>query len=177
MPYKDPLRKKEEDRKYYIVNREEIIKRNTKYNKEHPEKRKVIRAKYWKKYYIENKYTLNEKNRIYKLNKRHSDINFKILHTLRGRLHNVLKGTLKRTSTIRLLGCTIEFFKKHLESKFSEGMNWNNHGLWHIDHIIPCCKFDLTRESEQKKCFHYTNLQPLWAQDNLTKCKALYREE
>ena len=54
---------------------------------------------------------------------------------------------------------------------FSISMNWKNYGFkgWHIDHIIPCCKFDLSKENEQRKCFHYTNLNPMWAIDNLKK--------
>jgi hypothetical protein len=48
-------------------------------------------------------------------------------------------------------------------------MNWENQGEWHIDHILPCASFDLTKEEEQRKCFHYTNLQPLWAKDNMIK--------
>ena len=48
-------------------------------------------------------------------------------------------------------------------------MSWENHGTWHIDHRVPCAKFDLTKKEEQEKCFHYTNLQPLWAKDNLSK--------
>ncbi len=61
--------------------------------------------------------------------------------------------------------------REHLEKQFKEGMTWENHGLygWHIDHIIPCASFDLTDLEQQKKCFHYTNLQPLWAKENLIK--------
>ena len=58
----------------------------------------------------------------------------------------------------------------------TEGMSWENHGDWHVDHIRPCCSYDLTIEEEQKKCFHYTNLQPLWAEENLSKGGA-YTEE
>ena len=62
--------------------------------------------------------------------------------------------------------------KGFLEAKFKEGMTWENHGEWHIDHIKPCVSFNLLDENEQKKCFHYTNLQPLWASENLSKgCK------
>ena len=80
-------------------------------------------------------------------------------------------STTKKHPMTELLGCTFDELKKHLESKFSDGMNWNNYGRkgWHIDHIVPCCFFDLTRIDEQKKCFHYTNLQPLWAKTNLFK--------
>ena len=68
-----------------------------------------------------------------------------------------------------LLGESPAFVKDYLASKFTEGMSWENHGAWHIDHRRPCCSFDLTNPEEQKKCFHYTNLQPLWAKDNLEK--------
>ena len=59
--------------------------------------------------------------------------------------------------------------RKHIEKQFKEGMTWKNQGKWHIDHIKPCCKFNLLDKEEQKKCFHYTNLQPLWSQENLSK--------
>ena len=71
---------------------------------------------------------------------------------------------------MELVGCTIEELKIYLEKQFKEGMTWENRGIvWHIDHIKPISKFDLTNEEEQKKCFHYTNLQPLFAIDNLRK--------
>ena len=57
----------------------------------------------------------------------------------------------------------------YLDAKFTDGMSWENHGEWHIDHILPCASFNLLIEDEQRKCFHYTNLQPLWAKDNLSK--------
>jgi hypothetical protein len=76
---------------------------------------------------------------------------------------------------LELLGCSLEQARKHIEHQFKEGMNWGNCGFrgWHIDHIIPCSAFDLTKIEEQKKCFHYTNLQPLWAKDNLRKSNKL----
>ena len=72
---------------------------------------------------------------------------------------------------MNLLGCSPDFFKRHLESKFTEGMSWENYGTkgWHIDHIKPCASFDLTIESEQIECFHFSNLQPLWWYDNIEK--------
>lgn len=70
---------------------------------------------------------------------------------------------------MELTGCSKDDLYSHLESKFTEGMNWDNYGKWHIDHIKPCVSFDLTDTEEQKKCFHWTNLQPLWAIDNMRK--------
>ena len=75
----------------------------------------------------------------------------------------------KNHKSMDLIGASPSFVMDYLQAKFTEGMTWENHGDWHIDHIQPCCSFDLTDEEEQKKCFHYTNLQPLWAIDNLKK--------
>lgn len=103
--------------------------------------------------------------------RRYTDYNFKMASVLRNRINQALKGSKKADTTFELIGCSIEELKKHLESQFQLGMNWGNHcrGGWHIDHIIPCATFDLTQESEQRKCFHYTNLKPLWAKENLKK--------
>ena len=81
----------------------------------------------------------------------------------------------KNNRTVDLLGCSIESFKIYLESLFEPGMSWENHGrgrgktVWHIDHIIPCALFDLSKIEHQKRCFHFSNLQPLWAEENLRK--------
>jgi len=90
---------------------------------------------------------------------------------LRHRIYLALKGICKSKSTIKLLGCSLDEFKSYYESKFTSGMNWAKvmNGEIHCDHIIPCASFDLTQPSEQHKCFHYTNLQPLWAKENLSK--------
>ena len=71
--------------------------------------------------------------------------------------------------TLKLIGSSVPFVRKWIESKFVDGMTWDNHGEWHIDHIRPCASFDLTDPDQQKECFNYKNLQPLWAKDNLTK--------
>ena len=70
---------------------------------------------------------------------------------------------------MELIGCSISDLVKHLENQFIEGMSWKNYGKWHIDHIRPCASFNLLNEDEQRACFHYSNLQPLWAIDNLKK--------
>jgi hypothetical protein len=102
-----------------------------------------------------------------------TDISFRILKNLRSRIRFALKkGQIKKADTTeKLLGCPVPEFKNYFMSLFSEGMSWDAFmaGKIHIDHIIPCAKFDLTKEEEQRKCFHYTNLQPLWGTDNLRK--------
>jgi len=109
--------------------------------------------------------------RNYLKQKRKSDLNFRIICNLRSRICAVLKGNSKSKSTLKLLGCSVEKLNNYIESKFQPGMSFSNYGKWHIDHIKPCACFDLSKPEEQKKCFHYTNLQPLWAKDNLSKGK------
>lgn len=100
--------------------------------------------------------------------KRLSDPNFKVLENLRNRIKNAVKN--KSECTIDLLGCSIEDFRKHLELKFYGDMSWDNYGKkWHIDHIKPCCAFDLSNPIQQKECFGYLNCQPLLIKDNLDK--------
>lgn len=95
----------------------------------------------------------------------------RIAQTLRGRINHALNGAIKYLHTEELLGCSFETLRDYLETKFLPGMTWDNHGQfgWHIDHIKPCSAFDLTDPEQQKQCFHYTNLQPLWWRDNLSK--------
>lgn len=122
----------------------------------------------WRK---ENRIDINNNMKIYEKNRKLIDPEFKLIKTLRSRLNCALKNknAEKKTNTLELTGCTIPFLKKYLEANFTEYMSWENHGKWHIDHIKPCAKFNLLNEDEQRQCFHYTNLQPLWAYDNLSK--------
>jgi hypothetical protein len=103
--------------------------------------------------------------------RRKTDPDFKLISTTRNRIKVAVKNNQKSCKSIHLLGCTIQELRKHLESKFLPGMSWENYSYrgWHIDHIVPCASFDLSKEDEQKKCFHYSNLQPLWAVDNIKK--------
>lgn len=98
-----------------------------------------------------------------------NDINYHIAHNLRSRLRYAIKNQQKTGSAIKDLGCSIEYLKIYLESKFISGMSWNNYGQWHIDHIIPLSQFDLSNRQELLKACHYTNLQPMWAIDNIKK--------
>jgi len=97
------------------------------------------------------------------------DIHFRLKKLLRRRILLVLDTNPKLTTTMKLVGCSIQDFRLHLEKQFKLGMSWSNQGLWHIDHIQPCKSFDLRKPAEQKKCFHYNNLQPLWAKENISK--------
>jgi hypothetical protein len=105
-----------------------------------------------------------------------TDIKYKLAQRLRGRIRDALryKGS-KGGSAVKDLGCSLDFFKEYIESKFSEGMTWNNHGLedgkWHLDHIKPLALFDLTNREQFLQAAHYTNYQPLWAKENLIKWK------
>lgn len=96
----------------------------------------------------------------------------KVLKILRRRLQAAFSAGRKFSKTARdLLGCEIPHFRAHLESLWKPGMSWENYGFygWHIDHIKPCAKFDLADPEQQKACFHWTNLQPLWAKENFDK--------
>jgi len=98
-----------------------------------------------------------------------SDICFRLTQLCRRRVRKLLSGVKKGRKTMELVGCNSIQLREHLQAQFRDGMAWNNIGKWHIDHIKPCALFDMRDENEQKKCFHYSNLQPLWAKDNLKK--------
>jgi YHS domain-containing protein len=162
---KDKIKGKE----YYLNNKKKCNERNKKNyneNKEKYLKRNKLNRESKKEYY-------REMNRIWTFNKRSNDKEFKIKCTLRDRIRFLIKtGKMKKLNqTIDLIGCTVEELKLHIELQFKEGMSWDNYGKfgWHIDHINPCASFDLTNPEEHKKCFHFTNLQPLWWIDNLKK--------
>jgi len=96
-------------------------------------------------------------------------------YCLRRKLQAMLRSSLKRNSvkknakTVELLGCSLLDFQLHLESLFSEGMSWENKNLWEIDHKRPIATYDLTDLNQQKQCFHFSNLQPLWKHENRDK--------
>ena len=107
--------------------------------------------------------------RRYKREHKMVDPAFKLINKMRTRLWYAIKK--KRTSTIRLIGCTAQELRGYLESKWQLGMTWDNYGRkgWHIDHIVPLSSFNLDKPEELAAACHYTNLQPLWATDNLSK--------
>ena len=116
-----------------------------------------------------NREYFREHQRKYKALKRKNDPIFRITANLRTRLRKAIKDINKSKKTMELLGCSIEEFKEHIEKKFKKEMTWNNYGEWELDHIKPCCSFDLTDIDQQKKCFHYSNIQPLWKKEHRQK--------
>lgn len=125
------------------------------------------------KYYDKNKKELNQKNIKRRAIRRKIDPHTRIRDNLSLRMRLALKeqNLTKRNTTSDLVGCSIPYLKKYLEKKFKKGMNWKNQGIfgWHIDHIKPCSKFDLSDPNQQRECFNYKNLQPLWAKENILK--------
>jgi len=129
-------------------------------------------GKLWRK-----AYTSTPEYRIMQKKMYDNNPKLKFIRALRDREYKAitLQQGYKQGHTIELLGADVMTARAHLEAQFTNGMSWENYGKfgWHIDHIIPCASFDLTKLEEQKKCFHYTNLQPLWWYDNLSKCANL----
>jgi hypothetical protein len=101
------------------------------------------------------------------------DPKFKMIKNVRRRLNRFIRSSklTKRNTTIHLIGCTPDELKTYIENKFDNNMSWENQGMWHIDHIIPLSS--AKTEDDLIKLCHYTNLQPLWAKDNLRKSNKL----
>lgn len=108
---------------------------------------------------------------------RRADPKHRLIHNLRNRLYSavVMRGGAKKDRTMNLTGCSVEVLRRWIERKFRPGMTWANYGQWHVDHIVPCAAFNMLSEEDQRRCFHYTNLQPLWASENISKNDRLTR--
>ena len=145
----------------------------TEYNKDknHWDKLRVECKKCLVEYRKKNRKQIQKTMTKYETKRKLIDPEFKLIKTLRSRLNGAIKcqNAQKLNTTMELTGCTISFLKGYLEAKFTDGMTWDCHGDWHIDHIKPCSSFNFKNTTEQQQCFHYTNLQPLWAIDNLCK--------
>lgn len=152
---------------YVIKNKEKYLK----YQSDYRQKNNIKLKKYFKIRNKRDRIKLNKQHIINKKIRYHKDINFRLRECLGARIRQSLKYGFKSKSTLKLIGCSIKQLRNYLQSKFKNNMSWSNYGKWHIDHIRPCCSFDLSKPSQQRKCFHYTNLQPLWALENLRKGK------
>jgi hypothetical protein len=175
-----PEEKKERNKKYkqeyFKKNKEKYLELKRERRKENPEKYKESNKKYYekskdiqkikKRIWIENN---REKYNSYWTNRKKNDVFFDLCTRVRGRLNSFLKikNITKKNRTFEIVGCAPQFLKEHLEKQFKEGMSWENRNLWHIDHITPLSSAQT--EDELYKLCHYSNLQPLWAEDNLKK--------
>jgi hypothetical protein len=124
------------------------------------------------RYRLKHKDKIAVVRRAYFHRKLETDIQYKLMWLLRARVMIAIKQQLgnKAYKTIELLGCSPQEAREHIEKQFTEGMSWETHGkFWEIDHIKCVATFDLTKPEEQKKCFHYTNLQPLIFIENRRK--------
>ena len=156
-------------KQYYINNREKILKKKAIHAKR-PEE--IARKKNYNKIYRTDHFEeIQQWNTAYIRERYKTNLNYKLKKVLRARMNMALGHNWKAARTAELLGASIPEVWNHLEKQFQPGMTRKNHGLWHIDHIKPCVTFDLSDPEQQKKCFHYTNLQPLWAFDNISKGK------
>mgnify|MGYP002032530180 CR=1 FL=1 len=138
---------------YYQKNKDKIRDRLKQYRQEHKQERNE---------YVKNKYK--------------TDINYKLSELLRNRVRKAIKSYKRPGSAVKDLGCTVQELKDHLELQFKPGMTWDNHGQWHIDHIKPLSIFDLSDPEQFMEACHYSNLQPLWAKDNLSKSNKVPKE-
>jgi hypothetical protein len=160
---------------FYIKNKELLLDKNKEYRKNNKEQINLQKKDYRSRKEIKNH--IKEKNKEYLPIRRKNiqlqrqiDLNFKLKEILKSKFYRAIK----RNKYNEILGCDIDFFKKWLEYRFDENMNWNNFGTyWQIDHIIPISLFNLKNQKEIKICFHWTNLQPLESKENRIKSNKL----
>ena len=159
---------------YYSINKNKICDRMKRYSITNKEKIKDYKIKNINKITIKihkwrQKESTKENRRNYETFKRNTDVNYKLRRNLRRRLNHIIKK--KSGSAIKDLGCSVEKLELWLEMNWLDGMSWENYGTkgWHIDHIKPLSHFDLTNRAEFLEANHFSNLQPLWWKDNLTK--------
>jgi hypothetical protein len=154
---KNPEWVKSVNSKNYLKNKEYYKTRVKEWYKNNPQKRKQYRENY-KPRKQERRKERNENDPIFNLVNR---VRYRIIKYLK------IKNITKKNKTFEIVGCTPQELKEHLEKKFLSGMTWENRNEWHIDHIIPLSS--AKSEDEILKLCHYTNLQPLWANDNIRK--------
>lgn len=159
---------------YHRLTAEEKAERN----KKSWERRKLlgthikdrIKIKEWRQ---KNKEKVNASIRKSIKKRKIIDPGFRVQCNLRHRLKDLMKTTKKGGAhhVSALIGCSTKQLAKHLESQFRKGMSWDNYGIdgWHVDHILPCATFDHNDPKQVAQCWHWTNLRPLWAKENMNK--------
>ena len=170
-------KRKEQAKEYYENNKEKIKEKRKEYYNANKEKRKEKRKEYSKEYSKEYYKNNKEKRKEYLKEYRKNNPLFKLRCNLGNRTYRAFKnkGYSKKSKTKEMLGVDWETAKAHIQSQFTKGMNWDNQGEWHIDHIIPLSS--AKTEQELIKLCHYRNLQPLWAKDNLEKSNKMPNQQ
>jgi len=184
---KEKLKARAEERKDEIKKRSKLWRedpnnkaRIKKYNSDYRQKNIESIREYMKQYMRQT--NIKEKHNVYIKEKRQKNLEFRLARNMQNRIWIALKFAInnkektfrKNSRTSELLGCSERELLEFLRQKYQPGMRDDNYGEWHVDHVKPIKSFDLTNPSHIKECFHYTNLQPLWAQDNLKKsCKVI----
>ncbi len=161
------------DLEYRVENKERIKKYKDVYRKVNA----VELAEKQRRYYANNKKYIFEYQRIWMNNRRATDVVFKLKCRLRYLIRAYIKknGYVNNSKTMEILGCSFSEFKKHIEVKFVGDMSWDRFSEIHIDHVIPLAS--ATTEEDVLRLNHYTNLQPLWAKDNLKKGSSMPSNE
>lgn len=172
------------DKRSYCKHRDKRIAKSKRWNENHPDEYAARQKKYieegraaaaTRKWAAKNRDAINA----YRRALTESDMSFRLRINLANRIGQAVRYVWghKSARTLDLIGCTIEELRAHLERQFQPGMSWENYGYgddrWHIDHVRPCATFDLTDPAQQRMCFHYSNLQPLWQPDNFRKNKRI----
>tara|TARA_R110000772_G_scaffold49411_1_gene113762 strand:+ start:722 stop:1474 length:753 start_codon:yes stop_codon:yes gene_type:complete len=168
---KNREKKREYDKEYREKNREKKREYSREYYKEYGEKNREKKREYNKKWRKNNKKKNIEYGREYKRKKRKNNPLYRLKISLRCSSHRAWKGTTKPATTEKLLGCSYEEFRDYIEAQLVGNMDWDNYGkIWHIDHIVPLATIENVTQIEliESLC-HYSNLQPLFAEDNLSK--------
>jgi vacuolar-type H+-ATPase subunit E/Vma4 len=165
---KEYRRRTAEHRKEYVRRHYEengnAIKTRMKEYRSRPEVREAERQ-YMQEYRERNREKIRQKDK----ERYRNDLQYRLKTLLRNRLGCAVISKAKSGSAVRDLGCTIDEFIAYISQKFEYGMTWDNWGEWHLDHIVPLSSFDLTDREQFKTACHYTNMQPLWAVDNMSK--------
>jgi len=171
---------------YHADHKEDQNARSAEWRKANPELYKEIKSRSDAEYRLNHREEIRlsrkkrrSKTREYERNRYRSDPQFAMVKRLRSSLNQSLKRARasKSTNTMSFVGCTASELVAHLESLFLPGMTWENRRMWHIDHILPCASFDLTDPDQQKKCYHFSNLQPLWGPQNQSKGKKIIQDQ
>lgn len=123
------------------------------------------------------KYIVKQNRLNYKKKNVYTNVQLKIRKSIQRRLLYAIKNNIETSSINKYLDCSISYFKKWIESQFTDNMSWSNYGEWQYDHVKPCAFYDLTIDEELYKCFNWKNYQPLMKQDNYIKNNKINKKQ